>query len=119
MTNAANDRRIDYIEFPATDIEKTKQFYNTVFGWNFEDYGPDYISFFDGRIAGGFTTEAKISGAGVLVVLYASSLNDLENRVKTAGGRIVKEQFDFPGGRRFHFSDPNGNVLAIWSETAG
>jgi predicted enzyme related to lactoylglutathione lyase len=116
MTNAANDRRIDYIEFPATDIPSTKAFYNQVFGWEFQDYGPDYISFHDGRIAGGFTTDSTVSPDGVLVVIYSTDLNGIESKIRTAGGSIVREQFDFPGGRRFHFSDPNGNILAVWSD---
>jgi uncharacterized protein len=116
MSNAANDRRIDYIELPATDIAATKQFYGDVLGWKFEDYGPDYTSFFDGRLAGGFTKSAAVAEGGVLVVLYAADLEAILDKVKSAGGRIVQEIFSFPGGRRFHFLDPNGNQLAIWSE---
>ena len=116
MSNAANDRRMDYIEFPATDIPATRRFYTEVFGWTFEDWGPDYISFFDGRMAGGFTKEAEVTGRGVLVVLYATDLQAIQARVKAAGGTILKDTFEFPGGRRFHFADPNGNELAIWSE---
>ena len=116
MSNAANDRRIDYIEFPAIDISATKRFYGDVLGWNFEDYGPEYTSFFDGRLAGGFSKTAQATGGGVLVVLYAANLESMLEKVKSAGGKIVKEVFSFPGGRRFHFEDPNGNQLAIWSE---
>ena len=111
-----NDHRIDYIEFPATDISRTKDFYSTVFGWKFTDYGPDYTSFEDGRLSGGFTIEGRVVRGGVLVVLYASDLKGIENSVRAAGGAIVREIFDFPGGRRFHFTDPNGNELAVWSE---
>jgi predicted enzyme related to lactoylglutathione lyase len=117
MSNAENNYRMDYVEFPATDIPATKKFYGQVFGWNFEDYGPDYISFFDGRIAGGFTKDAKVAhDSGVLVVLYASDLEGTQQKVTAAGGKIVKAIFSFPGGRRFHFTDPNGNELAVWSE---
>jgi len=112
--------RIDYIELPATDIEATKRFYHQALGWDFQDWGPTYTSFHDGRLAGGFNTEAQVakgSGTtGVLVVLYASNLQETYDKVKAAGGRIVKETFEFPGGRRFHFADPNGNELAVWSE---
>jgi predicted enzyme related to lactoylglutathione lyase len=112
--------RMDYIEFPATDVEATKRFYHEVFGWDFTDYGPGYTSFHDGRLGGGFNTEAQVASSGkttgVLVVLYAKSLEETYNKVKTAGGKIVRETFEFPGGRRFHFSDPNGNELAVWSE---
>lgn len=111
---------MDYIEFPATNVAATKSFYHDVFGWDFKDWGPDYISFHDGRIAGGFTTGGQVAGggksAGVLVVLYSKNLEDTYNKVKGAGGRIVRETFEFPGGRRFHFADPNGNELGVWSE---
>jgi hypothetical protein len=116
MSNQLNDRRIDYIEFPATDIAATRQFYQTVFGWTFEDYGPDYTSFADGRIAGGFYKADSVTGGGPLTVIYAVDLAAMETRVTEAGGRIVKPVFSFPGGRRFHFVDPSGNQLAIWSE---
>ena len=110
------DKQIDYIELPMVDLNATKIFYGTVFGWTFEDYGPGYTSFFDGRIAGGFTTEAEAPARGLLLVIYASDLSAMQERVRAAGGRIVKETFSFPGGRRFHFSDPSGNELAVWSD---
>jgi predicted enzyme related to lactoylglutathione lyase len=116
MSNAANDRRIDYIEFPATDISATKRFYHDIFGWTFTDYGPEYTSFVDGRLAGGFWTAPQVHAGGALIVIYASDLEGTEAKVKTAGGTIVKPIFPFPGGRRFHFTDPNGNELAVWSE---
>jgi predicted enzyme related to lactoylglutathione lyase len=107
---------IDYIEFPATDIGATKAFYQRVFGWEFEDYGPNYTSFKDGRIAGGFTTDATVAKGGPLVVMYAKDLEATEAAVAAAGGAIMKPVFAFPGGRRFHFTDPSGNELAVWSE---
>ena len=109
------ENQIDYIELSASDIDKTKSFYQSVFGWKFTDYGPDYTSFHDGRMAGGFA-KAPVSGTGVLLVLYSSDLDAVQQKIKTAGGRIVKETYSFPGGRRFHFADPNGNELAVWSE---
>ena len=108
--------QIDYIEFPAVDIAKTKDFYIGVFGWKFTDYGPDYTSFEDGRIAGGFSKADKVAAGGPLVVIYRADLAETEARVRAAGGAIVKEIFPFPGGRRFHFSDPGGNELAVWSD---
>ena len=116
MTTKPNESRMDYIEFPATDIAKTKAFYIQVFGWKFTDYGPDYTSFDDGRMTGGFNKESKVVQGGVLVVIYSSDLIACEARVKAAGGKIVKPAFDYPGGRRFHFADPSGNELAVWSE---
>lgn len=116
MNPATNQHRIDYIEFPATDIDATKTFYSDLFGWTFEDYGPDYTSFRDGRLAGGFAKVDFAKPGGPLVVIYAAALEDTEKRVKAAGGTIVKPIFSFPGGRRFHFKDPNGNELSVWSD---
>jgi uncharacterized protein len=116
MNTKSNDGRMDYIEFPAADIPKAKAFYSEAFGWKFTDYGPDYTSFDDGRLAGGFNKEQPVVHGGVLVVLYASDLAATEAKVRAEGGKIVKDSFAFPGGRRFHFADPNGNGLAVWSE---
>jgi len=116
MSQAEQDRRIDYVEFPATDLADVKRFYSEVFGWAFTDYGPDYTSFNDGRLGGGFTTAARVVTGGALIVLYARDLEVVKNKVVTHGGRIVRETFEFPGGRRFHFSDPSGNELAVWSD---
>ena len=116
MSQTEQDRRIDYLEFPATNIQGTKEFYSAVFGWKFTDYGPDYTSFMDGRLAGGFWTSPNVQPGGALIVIYASDLEAIEAKVKNAGGNIVKPVFSFPGGRRFHFTDPNGNELAVWSE---
>ncbi len=122
MSQREQNFRIDYIEFPATNIEATKRFYHQVFGWEFTDYGPGYTSFNDGRLGGGFNSESQPAGAdgaktrGALVVLYATSLDDTRGTVIAAGGKIVREIFEFPGGKRFHFADPNGNELAVWSE---
>ena len=116
MANQANDRRVDYVEFPATDVARAKEFYGKVFGWKFTDYGPDYTSFEDGRLAGGFAKRERATAGGALVVIYAAALEAVEAAVKAAGGRIVQETFSFPGGRRFHFADPCGNELAVWSE---
>lgn len=116
MDAAVNDRRIDYIEFPARDVAELKRFYGAVFGWGFEDYGPDYASFHDGRLAGGFSTELPARVGGPLVVIYAADLEAARQRVEAAGGRVTRAPFAFPGGRRFHFTDLSGNELAVWSE---
>lgn len=116
MSQADHDRRIDYIEFKSTDIESTKNFYSAVFGWQFTDYGPTYTSFMDGRINGGFESADEVIASGPLVVLYAVDLEAMAASVKANGGIIAKEIFSFPGGRRFHFTDPSGNELAVWSE---
>jgi len=108
--------QIDYVEFPAIDIVKTKKFYSDAFAWKFEDYGSDYTSFTDGRLAGGFYLDPHAATQRPLVVIYAENLEALEAKVKSAGGHIVKPVLSFPGGRRFHFTDPNGNELAVWSD---
>jgi predicted enzyme related to lactoylglutathione lyase len=116
MNQAEQDRRVDYIEFLTTDIEETKRFYSEIFGWEFTDYGPDYTSFTDGRMAGGFSSAPVVAAGGPLVVLYAVNLEEIEAIIRESGGRIVRETFEFPGGRRFHFTDPSGNELAVWSD---
>ena len=116
MTDPIHDRRIDYVELPATDIAATRRFYEAAFGWRFTDYGPGYTAFEDGRLAGGFSTAATVRPSGVLVVLYATDLEATDAAVQAAGGSIVKPAFSFPGGRRFHFADPSGNELAVWSD---
>jgi predicted enzyme related to lactoylglutathione lyase len=113
---AEHDRRIDYIEFAVTDVAASKRFYAQAFGWEFEDYGPDYASFRDGRIAGGLRKVERVSPGGPLVVVFALDLESAQAAVTAAGGRIVQPTFSFPGGRRFHFTDPSGNELAIWSD---
>jgi len=116
MSRKKPENQFDYIEFSANDIERTKAFYADVFGWRFEDYGPDYTAYFDGRLAGGFTKEVQPTGRGPLPVIYASDLTAAIKKIEAAGGKIVKNVFSFPGGRRFHFADPNGNELAVWSD---
>jgi uncharacterized protein len=116
VSNSENNLRIDYIEFPATDIEATKRFYAQAFGWKLEDYGPDYTSFQDGRLAGGFTKVDVIATGGPLVVIYAPDLEQAQVKVREAGGNIEGAVLEFPGGRRFHFLDPNGNRLSVWTD---
>jgi len=111
-----HDDRIDYIELPATDIPATKTFYTAVFGWKFTDYGPDYVAFADGDMEGGFAKVPANRSGGPLVILYSSALEQTQAKVVSKGGKIAKPIFSFPGGRRFHFLDPNGNELAVWSE---
>jgi len=111
-----NDKRIDYIELPTVDIIEAKSFYGDVFGWKFVDYGPDYTSFNDGRLGGGFRKEPKVQRGGPLIIIYSINLELIKYKVKSAGGTILMDIFDFPGGRRFHFTDPSGNELAIWSD---
>lgn len=115
--SAAN--QIDYIEFQAADLDATKKFFEQLFQWKFTDYGPDYTSFHDGRMAGGFARAQKrstIDSGGVLVVFYHPDLEGVRQRVLDLAGKITKDIFSFPGGRRFHFTEPSGNECATWSE---
>lgn len=114
----SNDRRINYVEFPARDLEAVQAFYEKAFGWSFTSYGPEYVAFNDGAFDGGFfkaPLRSSTKDGGALVVLYADALEDTRDRVVACGGSICKEIFSFPGGRRFHFEDPAGNELAVWS----
>ena len=121
MGNAAkhDHHAIDYIEFTVTDVAAAKQFYGAAFDWSFNDYGPDYAGVKrpsgDGEIAG-FMQGAPTKG-GPLIVLYSKNLDDSLARVRKAGGKITKDPFEFPGGRRFQFLDPAGNELGVWSES--
>lgn len=113
----SRDQKIDYIEFNVTDIERSKAFYGNVFGWTFKDYGPQYCEFSDGRLTGGFTTTVEVNAkGGPLVILFASDISVTQDRVENAGGKITVPIFEFPGGRRFHFADPDGYELAVWSD---
>jgi len=116
MSQKENDNHIDYVEIPVLDVNEAKRFYGEIFGWEFVDYGPDYASFTTGRMTGGFRKEPNLMKGGVLLVFYEMQLESVKAKVKDAGGRIVKDIFDFPGGRRFHFNDPSGNELAVWSD---
>ncbi len=110
------DGDVDYLELPAPDMIATKQFYGAAFGWTFTDYGPDYTEFDNAGRKGGFNAERRVvPGGGPLVVLYADDLDAMENRLRAAGAEIT-ERHEFPGGRRFHFRDPNGNELAVWTK---
>ena len=124
MSTPENNHQIDYIEFATRDVAAAKNFYTAAFGWKFTDYGPDYVSFEDGRLAGGFF-HPRITGGSAsdipprsqpMVVIFATKLEDAEARVTAAGGKIVKPSFEFPGGRRFEFTDPTGLMLAVWSD---
>lgn len=109
---------INYIEFNVSNMDQSKDFYAKAFGWSFTDFGPDYCGFSDGQMCGGFDATVTVNAAGgPLVILYAKDLEQLKGRVETAGGKIVKPLFEFPGGRRFHFTDPDGYELAVWSDT--
>jgi predicted enzyme related to lactoylglutathione lyase len=109
------DGKVDYVELPGGDLAKVKAFYGAAFGWTFTDYGPEYAAFDEG-LDGGFHTGEEGAADKPLVILYAHDLEAVAAKVTAAGGVIVRPIFSFPGGRRFHFTDPAGNELAVWSE---
>lgn len=111
--------RINYVEFPAKDLGRTKAFFEAAFGWSFVDYGPDYAAFSDQGLDGGFyrsDLQARTERGSALIVLYSDRLEETQAKVEKAGGKVSKPIFPFPGGRRFHFIEPSGNELAVWSE---
>lgn len=107
--------QIQYLEFLSADIKQVKKFYTEAFGWTFTDYGPEYSAFEGDYVDGGFTLGKPVKGS-ILVVIYSEDIETTRQKVITAGGIIVKDIFSFPGGRRFHFRDPDGNEIAVWSE---
>ena len=108
---------IDYIEIAVTDIDAAKAFYGAAFGWSFVDYGPDYAGIqVDGKEVGGLRSDSEVRAGGPLVILYSEDLEGSVEAVTAAGGTIAEPIYAFPGGRRFHFADPAGNELAVWSD---
>lgn len=111
--------KINYVEFPASDLLATKRFFETAFNWTFQDYGPEYTAFSDAGLAGGFFQSdlcSETDNGGALIVFYSTKLETTKEKIETAGGVIAKEIFSFPGGRRFHFTEPSGNEFAVWSD---
>lgn len=104
--------KIAYLELPAHDIPALKTFYGELFGWTFEDFSSDYATF-AGGVEGGFNAEPASKPKAPLAVLETTEIEAMESSVRQAGGTISKPIFAFPGGRRFHFLDPNGNELAV------
>ncbi|MCL1143078.1 VOC family protein [Shewanella gaetbuli] len=110
---------INYLEIPVINLAQSKQFFSTVFNWQFKDYGPQYSCFLDVGIDGGFyeTTQSfSLANGSPLIVIYSENLSETQQAITTSGGTISKNIFEFPGGRRFHFLDTNGNEFAVWSE---
>jgi len=113
------NEKINYVEYPASDLEATKDFFNKAFGWTFVDYGPDYAAFSNQGLDGGFfksTQHSSTSNGAALLVFYSEALETTEKKIIEAGGTICQAIFSFPGGRRFHFTEPSGNEFAVWSD---
>jgi predicted enzyme related to lactoylglutathione lyase len=113
------DQKIDYIELPGSDFDAIERFYSAAFGWKFTNYGPEYRAFSDEKTDGGFyksELQSRTETGAALVVLFAGDLEATRDRVVSAGGNICRDIFSFPGGRRFHLTDPHGNELGVWSD---
>jgi len=116
----SSNLKLSYVEFPASNIPATKLFFEKVFGWTFQDYGPDYSSFNNQGLDGGFyksNLTSIASNGAALLVLKSDDLVHTQSIVEAAGGKISTAIFSFPGGRRFHFIEPSGNEFAVWSLT--
>ena len=114
-----NHEKINYVEFPAKDIEAAKVFFTTVFDWSFVDYGPEYTAFSNAGLEGGFfksDLSSSTDKGGALIVFFSKELEKTQSKIEKAGGKIIKPIFSFPGGRRIHFTDPKGNEYAVRSE---
>ena len=109
---------IDYIEIYITDMACAKDFYGKTFGWDFTDYSEGYVGIKknDTQEMGGFALVDQVTKGGNLVVLYSNDIDSTLKSVADNGGKISKEMFSFPGGKRFHFEDPSGNELAVWTK---
>ena len=110
--------KLNYVEFPARDPSATRAFFGAAFGWQFEDFGPDYCAFAGQGLDGGFyrsELHSDTRNGSALLVFYSDDLESTQASVEQAGGRIEKQIFEFPGGRRFHFREPSGNEFAVWS----
>lgn len=114
--------KLNYVEFTSEDLNATKTFFTAVFGWEFVDYGPEYTAFSNQGLDGGFYKASacnRTDTGGALLVFYSSDIQSTLDKVVANGGSVVKETFDFPGGCRFHFTEPSGNEFAVWSESRG
>ncbi len=113
--------KLNYVEFASLDIGLSKTFFENAFGWHFIDYGSEYSAFSNAGMEGGIFASERVltaQGGAPLLVLYATNISETQQCVEHAGGTITKPLFDFPGGCRFHFVEPGGNELAVWSESA-
>lgn len=111
--------KLNYLEYAAVDLGATKAFFEKVFTWTFIDYGDDYTAFSDQGLDGGFYRadhQSRSDSGGALAIFWSDDLEATLKKIKSAGGVIIKPTFDFPGGRRFHFTEPSGNEFAVWGD---
>ena len=113
--------KLNYVEFPANNLTETKNFFISAFGWSFEDFGPEYTAFFGEGLDGGFFKSEQSSSTNngaALLIFYSNTLESTLAKVEKSGGKIIKPIFPFPGGHRFHFTEPSGNEFAVWSDAS-
>ena len=118
LIDLSSNLKLNYVEFPANDISATKLFFEKAFSWSFQDFGPDYCSFSDQGLDGGFYKSeltSIVSNGSALLVLKSNEIEQAQLVVESAGGKISIPIFSFPGGRRFHFIEPSGNEFAVWT----
>ena len=111
--------KINYVELPAMDLLATKNFFSQAFGWSFQDFGPEYTAFSNQGLDGGFfqsELSSSTNHGAALIVFYSQNLEETQAKIEKANGTIIKPIFPFPGGRRFHFTEPSGNEFAVWSD---
>lgn len=113
------NEKLNYVEYPSTDLQSTKAFFEKAFGWTFVDYGPEYTAFSGQGLDGGFFKAnlcSNTASGAALLVFYSDNIESTLTKVFEAGGKIIKPVFSFPGGLRFHFTEPSGNEFAVWSD---
>jgi len=111
--------KLNYVEYPSKNLPATKAFFEQAFAWSFVDYGPEYAAFSGQGLDGGFFKSEFCSSAAqgaALLVFYSDNLEGTLEKVVNAGGKVIKPIFSFPGGKRFHFTEPSGNEFAVWGE---
>jgi len=111
--------KINYVELPSKNLEETKSFFTHAFGWEFQDFGSEYTAFSNQGLDGGFfkaNLKSSTNTGSALIVFYSENIEETQAKIQESGGTIIKPIFSFPGGRRFHFSEPSGNEFAVWSE---
>lgn len=114
-----NHESINYVELPSKNLTATKEFFESLFEWTFEDYGPEYTAFTNAGVEGGFyksSMHSSTENGGALIILYSNDLEATQAKIREGGGKVIKPIFSFPGGRRFHFTEPSGNEFAVWSD---